>query len=486
MTVIKEDQGDASADTQTQYSLRLGDIFQGNLASREDHDWIRLNLSAGTTYDITLSGIDEAYLALYDHTGEQINRAVLSYLDGGAFVYQAAATGAHYLRVSAGEDIGDYEILLSENTLPEGTYDEIADYLTDGYGEWDRGGRNAFPVAPGDTLSANITALTEAGQQLARWALESWTYVSGIRFEFVDNEDAGLIFDDEAAGGHASSTTSNGVILSSEINVSKEMVAPDSSFDSQAFWVYIHEIGHALGLGHPGPYNGFGAYGTDNVFLNDSHQATVMSYFGQEENTYIDASYAIAVTPMIADIIAIHNLYGTPGSINTGATIYGYQSNVDGYLGEFFRRWTADDDAASEQPVTLTLYDNGGNDTLDLRTDAKDQRVYLRPEGISDVYGLVGNLLVARDTWIENFIAGSGDDLIIGNAVANDLNGRDGSDRIWGSGGDDILEGGAGADRLDGDAGMDWVAYRDSDAAVTVNLAEGIVQGGHAEGDVLT
>ena len=138
------------------------------------------------------------------------------------------------------------------------------------------------------------------------------------------------------------------------------------------------------------------------------------------------------------------------------------------------------------QPTTLTIYDNGGNDTLDLRTDIKDQRVYLRPEGISDVYSLTGNLIIARDTVIENFIAGSGDDLVAGNAVANYLSGRDGDDRLWGSGGDDILEGGAGADRLDGDAGLDWVSYQGSDAAVTVNLADGTVTGGHADGDVLT
>ena len=105
------------------------------------------------------------------------------------------------------------------------------------------------------------------------------------------------------------------------------------------------------------------------------------------------------------------------------------------------------------RPATLTLYDSSGSDTLDLRTDTNNQRVYLRPEGISDVFGLTGNLIIARDTVIENFIAGSGDDLVAGNAVANYLSGRDGDDRLWGSGGDDILEGGAGADRLDGDAG---------------------------------
>ena len=72
-------------------------------------------------------------------------------------------------------------------------------------------------------------------------------------------------------------------------------------------------------------------------------------------------------------------------------------------------------------PNALTLYDNGGIDTLDLRTDTRDQRVDLRPEGISDVYGLIGNLIVARDTLIENFIAGSGSDEVIGNSAANNL-----------------------------------------------------------------
>ena len=122
------------------------------------------------------------------------------------------------------------------------------------------------------------------------------------------------------------------------------------------------------------------------------------------------------------------------------------------------------------RPTTLTLYDSGGNDTLDLRTDTTNQRVYLRPEGISNVYGLTGNLIIARGTIIENFVAGSGNDIIGGNAAANYLQGRDGNDGLWGSSGDDILEGGAGADRLHGNAGLDQVSYRGSDAAVTVNL----------------
>ena len=35
-----------------------------------------------------------------------------------------------------------------------------------------------FDLAPSGALTANITDLTEKGQQLARWALEAWTNVT--------------------------------------------------------------------------------------------------------------------------------------------------------------------------------------------------------------------------------------------------------------------------------------------------------------------
>ena len=202
-----------------------------------------------------------------------------------------------------------------------------------------------------------------------------------------------------------------------------------------------------------------------------------MSYYSQEGLQNVNASYAVPITPMIADIIAIHKLYDVPTDIRSGDTVYGYQSNVEGYLGEVFAGWTGETDTPFDRRIALTLYDNGGNDTLDLRTDIRDQRVDLRPEGISDVYGLVGNLAIARDTLIENFIAGSGNDEIIGNATANRLVGSDGDDWLRGNAGNDVLEGGA---------GTDTASYQGSDAGVIVKLRDGIGTGGHAEGDVLS
>ena len=466
MATIKENNGDAGADTGTRYAIALGDVFQGTLDPAGDKDWIRVELTAGTVYDITLTGLASTEPWFYDSAGNRITS------DGTVFLSSAkkliigpTVTGTYYIHVGSeqSDHSGNYELALVEYLVPEGTYDEIADYLTDSHWEWRGWARRAFDVVPGGVLTANITALTKEGQQLAKWALEAWTNVTGIKFEFVENDNAHITFTDgeklpPGVGGDAASTVSNGVIVSSSIKISPDLLNDwGSTIDSTSFRVYLHEIGHALGLGHPGPYGAGGYDDNDPIFLNESWQISVLSFLTQTEN----ASFAFPVSPMIADIIAIQNLYGVPTDINLGDTVYGYDSNVEGYLGEFFKLWAGDENSSPQtlEPTTFTIYDNGGTDTLDLRTDTTDQRVYLRPEGISDVYGLTGNLIIARGTIIENFVAGSGNDIIGGNAAANHLQGRDGNDGLWGSSGDDVLEGGSGNDRLNGGAGADTFVF---------------------------
>ena len=66
---------------------------------------------------------------------------------------------------------------------------------------------------------------------------------------------------------------------------------------------------------------------------------------------------------------------------------------------------------------------------------------------------------------------------VIGSEYGDVLAGNDGANR---------LEGGAGADRLDGGAGEDWVSYQGSNGGVSVDLAAGKFEGGHAQGDVIS
>lgn len=82
-------------------------------------------------------------------------------------------------------------------------------------------------------------------------------------------------------------------------------------------------------------------------------------------------------------------------------------------------------------------------------------------------------------TWYDDYFWGyGGNDILIGDR---------GNDELIGEGGDDLFIGGLGADRLDGGTNdSDTAAYKDSAAAVTVDLrSSGPQQGGTAEGDIL-
>ncbi len=222
----------------------------------------------------------------------------------------------------------------------------IVDYLIDGYWQQQGGERRKFNVQPGGTLTANITALTQEGQQLATWALEAWSDVTGINFQLVTDADAHITFiDDEPDSfSYPVSISDDGYIVSALVNVSTDWLYQyGTGIDSYSFHTYLHEFGHALGLGHPGPYNGdFPDFLTETVSFSDSWQTTVMSYIDQSKNFFTPASYAHVVTPMIADIMAIHTLYGAPDSVNGGNTRYGYKPNTGTYLDEYFRLWSGE------------------------------------------------------------------------------------------------------------------------------------------------
>ncbi|WP_305984018.1 M10 family metallopeptidase [Roseibium sp. MMSF_3544] len=328
--------------------------------------------------------------------------------------------------------------------LPVFSNNQIADQLTQ---ETSGGAQIAFDAKPGDTITVDITGLTNAGKFLATNALEAWENVTGLNFAFVSS-GAKITFDDENSGAYASySWRSNGDLVFADVNVSKGWLnAYGTSINSYSFQTYIHEIGHALGLRHAGNYNGSATYGVDNHYLNDSWQATVMSYFSQTENTYIDASFAYVITPMVADIVAIQDLYGTPTNIRTGATVYGNNSNAGGYLETFFE---------SNQTAAMTIYDNGGTDLFDFSHYSANQLINLNQEAISNVGGLTGNLIVARGTVIENAVGGSGRDELVGNTANNVLKGNGGNDVLRGGLGNDNLQGGSGNDLLQGGAGND-------------------------------
>lgn len=314
----------------------------------------------------------------------------------------------------------------------------------------------------GDGLADPVLYLRDAnGNQLLSAGPNSATTftATGDGYFFVDVQSAGggsggytldavlgagqggaqISFRSDLSGSTTNATVSGNTLLSAEVNVATSWDNGNLSYDSYTFMTYIHEIGHALGLGHPGLYNSGAVYGRDELFANDSWRMSVMSYFNQTENTSIDATHAVAVTPMLADILAIQQIYGDLPDLRTGNTVYGAGTNVTGYLGDLFRFWsgeTARDPARYQgNPFAFVLVDDGGIDTVDLSFAPAAQRIDLRAGSFSDVGGYAGNMGIAAGTVIENAVGGARNDTLIGNSADN---------RLTGGAGNDLLQGGEG------------------------------------------
>jgi serralysin len=136
-----------------------------------------------------------------------------------------------------------------------------------------------------------------------------------------------------------------------------------------------HELGHTLGLSHPGNYNfgddtdGDGVadpinYSTDAEYFQDSNQFTIMSYFdsyetGAQNVDWNTLRFVYPSTPMVDDVYVIQQKYGADMTTRSGDTTYGFNSTSDVW-NEAMKFHTG------EMATIFTIWDAGGHDKLDL------------------------------------------------------------------------------------------------------------------------
>ncbi|WP_404295160.1 M10 family metallopeptidase (plasmid) [Microvirga sp. RSM25] len=237
-----------------------------------------------------------------------------------------------------------------------------------------------------------------------------------------------------------------------------------------AFFAFLHEVLHALGLKHGHEADGFGAMSAGR----DSMEYSVMtyrSYVGAGVQHFENEAGGYAQSLMTYDIAALQHMYGANYSANSGNTVYRWDKTTGQAFVNGIGQGTPSDNRVFE-----AVWDGGGIDTYNLSNHTSNLTVDLRPGGWSTISydqlaylghfrfacGNIANaFLYGGDlrSLIENATGGSGDDRLSGNVAPNVLSGRAGADRLNGREGADTLIGGAGNDVLTGGEGADTFLF---------------------------
>lgn len=430
---------DAAAGTSTAYALTAGQTAQGVLGSAGDHDWYRVDLVAGQVYTFAMVGtgtdnVIDPYLRLYGPNGTLVTQNDDSLQNNNSILtYTAASSGAYYIDAGAWSDSGAGQYGVSFTAGSRASFDvEMGAGVIDTDDSWSATPGTGVNVTWGlrttnNGAESSFFKITTAQLTAIQQILQMYSEICGLTFTQVNpggyTDSATILFANYAAndgsGAYAyypGSTASNSYDGDVWLNTSGGVSTTSLPMGGYSYSTIAHELGHAVGLSHPGMYNAAPGvsitYANNAQFAQDSEQYSLMSYFDESNTT---GSYGSDPdTLMLFDVLALQNIYGANYATRATDTVYGFGSTAG----------VAAYDFQTNTNPALCIWDGGGTDTLNVSGFSQAQVINLNPGTFSNIGGLTGNVSIAFNCDIENATGGSGADrfylsaALIDNAIA--------------------------------------------------------------------
>lgn len=469
---------DISGSTSTSATLSVNSSAKGQVSFWGDHDWYKVNLVSGNTYSFAaigtgLNAVSDTYLKLRDGSGNILRTdndsgpgesSVIGMAGYGQGKFIAPYTGAYFIDVSANSffSTGQYGVSVTQSLASNGykpSFDVLmgagalhTDPSSGSPNDWNQvlGTTRGEGVNLTYSFRESVTYTTTGKNASSTFSKVTATEMWGIHNILkLYSEICNVTFTPVKYGGYSNNAQ---IVISNyydkddtagafayfpdnqrggDLWLNTASVNPNNIIQGQYSWFAIaHELGHALGLSHPGDYNagvGSPTYTNSAQFVEDSEQYSIMSYWGGNVTGAAPGFFATASTPLMFDIYEMQTLYGPNFTTRANNNTYGFNTNAgDTYL---FKSTSA---------PYYCIWDGGGIDTIDASQYTQAQYINLSAGTFSNIGGGIKNISIALGAVIENAVGGSNGDTILGNDADNMLDGRGGADMLVGDAGDDL------------------------------------------------
>ena len=495
MATIRENSnnmGDALASVETEHTMAVGDDFLGTLGDANDNDWVRIQLTAGVTYTVELTGegtnkaadpvveVRDANGKLIvqndDKSAEDFNSLLeftpaedgVYYINARSYNVNAAVnnSGSYRLEVKAKPAPGSNMMLNGDdgnNKLTGGVGDDTLkggdghDTLIGGAGDDDLDGGKGNDALTGGPGADKLDGGAGTGDTAS-----------------YDGSSAGVVV--RLHSGVARYGDAEGDTLSNIENLVGSAHADRLAGDDKVNSLVGGDGDDRLfGLKGDDTLNG----GAGNDMLDADEGSDTLN--GGGGNDMLDGGDG---DDMLTGGAGADRLDGGDG-LDTAS----YASSSVGVVARLHSGKAKYGDAQGDTFAFETVSDKQVN-TIESLTGSDHADILAGDDRVNTISGGKGDDLLFGLDGSDTLMGGAGDDTLRGGDGGDELDGGFGDDMLHGGEGADVFKGGVAGDlNMDGDltdagedGGTDTVSYAGSNAAVTVNLDTG-GSNGDAQGD---